>query len=99
MSEIERAIIDIRNAQKKDRRITLADGTQLSKEWVSIDTLELVEKLLRAKLSRRETAPMTCDGCKRDVPKGEMKYSRCLYCIRQKRPWIFDRYEPKGANP
>ena len=61
MNEIERAIIDIRNARKKERRVTLADGTQLSKEWISINTLELAEKLLRSELSRQENAPLTCE--------------------------------------
>lgn len=97
MNEIERAIIDIRNAQKKERRVTLADGTQLSKEWISVDTLELAEKLLRAELSRQENAPLTCDGCRYLPAKygviGDMYYL-CEECSRG--TILPDRYKPKG---
>lgn len=99
MNEIERAIIDIRNAQKKERRVTLADGTQLSKEWISINTLELAEKLLRSELSRQENAPLTCDGCRWHPIKYDFLgciISRCENCCRQ--TILTDRYEPKGEK-
>ncbi|NCC04790.1 MAG: hypothetical protein EOM37_12310 [Proteobacteria bacterium] len=94
MSEIERAIIEVRAAQKQERRITLADGTQMSKERISIPTLELVEKLCRAELER-EKSPLTCDGCKNQ----EGMYvddNLCYDCRRYET--LPDRYEPKGEK-
>ena len=85
--------IELNNALKyAELQLTLSTNESKTRFFRTI------VQALRAELSRQENAPLTCDGCKRDVPKGEMKYSRCLYCIRAKRPWIFDRYEPKGEK-
>ena len=61
MSEIERAIDEIAAAQEQARRITLADGTQMSKEWISIKTLKLAETIMTAELECEKNEPLTIE--------------------------------------
>ena len=60
---------------------------------------ETILDILRAELARQDAKPLTCDGCAFDVKDdGSMRYSRCGNCTRQERPWMTDRYEPKGEK-
>ena len=97
MNEIERAIAEINTAQEPSRCVSLVSGARISKEWISVASLELAEKLLRTELER-EKNPLTCDGCDN---KDKFDYSRevgrqcpCTHCKRI----APDRYEPKGES-
>ena len=92
MNEIERAIKEIEKAIDPRRCISLLDGTRFSKEWISVNSLNLARMLLRAELTRRENAPLTCEGC-----EWEYKVTVVARCQRCKRcPMLSDRYKPKG---